>query len=122
MKLTTGVDLIEIERIENTINRHKDRFMGRVYTPRELEQVGGNTHSLAARFAAKEAVGKALGCGIGDVMWQEIEILRDELHAPVLYLHGEAGLLAENLGLHTWSISLSHNKTHAIAFVVAMGD
>lgn len=122
MKLTTGVDLIEIGRIADTIARHGERFLERVYTPEELAEVGEDVASLAARFAAKEAVGKALGCGIGDVRWREIEILRDEERAPVLRLQDDAQHLADELGYQTWSLSLSHTKTHAIAFVVAVGE
>jgi holo-[acyl-carrier protein] synthase len=122
MKLTTGVDLIEIERVAAVIQRHGERFLERVYTQGELAQVGEDRASLAARWAAKEAVGKALGCGIGDVRWQEIEILRDDANAPVLYLHGAAVQRAQSLGLTQWSLSLSHSETHAVAFVVALGS
>ncbi len=121
MKLSTGVDIIEIERIQDSITRNGARFLERVYTANELALCGEDSASLAARFAAKEAVAKALGCGIGDVHWQEIEILRDEARAPVLHLYGAAQELADQLGLKTWSLSLSHTKTHAVAFVVAVG-
>jgi holo-[acyl-carrier protein] synthase len=77
--------------------------------------------SLAGRYAAKEAVAKALGCGIGDVEWKEIEVLGDEQRAPVLYLHGKAAQKAEELGLTTWSVSLSHSQSHAVAVVVMAG-
>jgi holo-[acyl-carrier protein] synthase len=121
MKLATGVDLIEIERIQEAIARHGERFLRRVYTDRELDLCGQASASLAVRFAAKEAVAKALGTGIGEVRWQDIEILRDDMRAPVLHLHGDAQKLADSLGLQTWSVSLSHTDTHAIAFVVALG-
>lgn len=119
--LRTGVDLIELERIEGVIRRYGSRFLERVFTSRELAEVGGNPASLAARFAAKEAVAKALGTGIGDVSWQEIEILRGPARQPNLYLSGRATSLAEDLGLDTWSLSLTHNQSQAIAFVVAIG-
>ena len=122
MKLSTGVDLIEIERIKDSVARNGERFLERVYTNEELTICGENMASLAVRFAAKEAVAKALGCGIGDVRWQEIEVLRDEKRAPVLNLHGEAQKMADDMGLDTWSLSLSHTKTHAVAFVVAVGS
>ena len=121
MNLRTGVDLIEISRIEETVSRHGKHYLERVYTPAELELCGRRAESLAGRFAAKEAVAKALGCGIGDVEWKEIEILGDEQHAPVLHLHGKASQKAEELGLTSWSVSLSHSQSHAIAFVVAIG-
>jgi holo-[acyl-carrier protein] synthase len=122
MNLRTGVDLIEIERFNNAILRHGERFLGRVFTHRELDEVGDNVASLAARFAAKEATAKALGTGIGDVGWQEIEIMRGPMKQPNLFLHGQASLLAERLDLETWSLSLSHSQSHAVALVVAIGD
>ena len=122
MNLRTGVDSIELERVEATIQRYGQRFLERVFTPRELAEVGENVASLAARFAAKEATAKALGTGIGDVGWQEIEILRGPARQPNLYLHGRASDLADNLDLETWSLSLTHNQSHAIALVVAIGE
>ena len=67
---------------------------------------------LAGRFAAKEAAAKALGCGIGDVAWKEVEILGDEQNAPILTLHGAAEQKARKLGLMTWSVSISHSQSH----------
>jgi holo-[acyl-carrier protein] synthase len=122
MNLRTGVDLIELERIEGVIRRYGLRFLERVFTTGELEEVGENTDSLAVRFAAKEAVAKALGTGIGDVGWQEIEILRGPARQPHLHLSGRAAVLAEELGLDTWSLSLTHNQSQAIALVVAIGE
>jgi holo-[acyl-carrier protein] synthase len=121
-KLTTGVDLIEISRISHAIERHGDRFLRRVFTSKELVLVSDKPASLAGRFAAKEAVAKALGCGIGDVGWTEIEILRGPNNQPELHLHGNARKIAGQLGYHTWSISLSHSMDFAIAMVTAMGD
>ncbi len=122
MILRTGVDLIDLERVEATIERYGQRFLERVFTPRELAEVGENVASLAVRFAAKEATAKALGTGIGDVGWQEIEILRGPARQPNLYLHGRASDLADNLELDTWSLSLTHNQSQAIALVVAIGE
>ena len=121
MNLSTGIDLIEIERVADVIARQGERFLQRVYTPRELADCGGRSESLAARWAAKEATAKALGCGIGDVSWQEVEIQRDENGAPSLHLYGEAAQKAKEQGLETWSVSLSHSQSHAIALVVAIG-
>ena len=119
--LCTGIDLIEIERIEKAIEHHGERFLKRVFTPGELAEVRNSPASLAARFAAKEAVAKALGTGIGAVGWQEIEILRGPANQPVLYLHGSASELARKLGLDTWSVSLSHTHEYATAIAVALG-
>ena len=121
MILRTGVDLIEIGRIEEVIARHGKRYLERVYTPAELEQLGHEAESLAGRFAAKEAVAKALGSGIGAVTWKDIEVLGDEENAPGLTLHGAAAQRANELGLTTWSVSISHSMSHAVAFVVAVG-
>lgn len=122
MILRTGVDLIEIDRIAEVIARHGKHYLERIYTPAELEQCGQRTESLAGRFAAKEAVAKALGCGIGDVGWKEIEILGDEQNAPVLGLHGAAELKAKEIGLTVWSVSLSHSQSHVVAVAVAIGE
>ena len=119
--LATGVDILEMVRFERAFDRHGDRLLQRVFTAMELSQVGKNKASLAARFAAKEAVAKALCTGIGPVTWQEIEILRGPDREPVLQLHGAAQSLAADKGLHIWSLSLSHSTTAVVAFVVAMG-
>lgn len=121
--LRTGVDTIEISRVQKAIDRHGDRFLQRVYTAGELADCRGRCESLAARFAAKEAVAKALGTGIwrGGVGWSDIEVRRHKISgAPILLLHNAAGDLAEELELTEWSLSLSHDRTNAIAFVVAM--
>jgi holo-[acyl-carrier protein] synthase len=121
MKLATGIDLIEIARIEEVVSRHGRHYLERVFTPAELDYCGKRAESLAGRFAAKEAVAKALGTGIGDVAWQDIEILGDEQKAPTLTLQGKAERRARELGLTSWSISISHDQSYAIAFVVAIG-
>jgi holo-[acyl-carrier protein] synthase len=121
MVLRTGVDLIEIARLEEVIARHGRHYLERIYTPAELEQCGRRVESLAGRFAAKEAAAKALGCGIGDVTWKEIEILGDEQNAPILTLYGAAVRKAEELGVTTWSVSISHSQSHSVAFVVMTG-
>ena len=121
MKLATGVDLIEIDRIEEVISRHGKHYLERIYTPAELEQCGKRSESLAGRFAAKEAAVKALGSGIGEVAWKEVEILGDEQNAPIITLHGAAKQKAEELGLVNWSVSISHSQSHSVAVVVAIG-
>lgn len=121
MKIATGVDLIEIDRIVEVIARHGNHYLERIFTAAELEQCGKRAESLAGRFAAKEAVAKALGSGIGDVTWKEIEILGDENNAPLLSLHGAAKQKADELGLAQWSVSISHSQSHSVAFVVMLG-
>lgn len=115
----TGVDLIEIARVEATLRRHGERFLNRVFTPQEQADARGQAASLAARFAAKEAAAKALGCGIGPVSWLDIEITRGPQRQPEIALHGAAQQQAEALHLREWSVSLSHSKDYAIALVVA---
>ena len=121
MNLSSGIDLIDIARIREAIDRHGERFIARIFTETEQRECAGRFASLAARFAAKEATAKALGCGIGVVGWLDIEVRGDENNAPHLYLHGEGERLAKELGLSDWSISLSHTEDQAIAFVVAIG-
>jgi holo-[acyl-carrier protein] synthase len=119
--LRTGVDIIEIERFSSAYKRYQVRLSQRLFTSTELAENGENMSSLAARFAAKEAVAKAFGTGIGHISWHDIEICRGSSGEPVLKLHGAAQELAEKDQLSTWSISLSHSQNYAIAFVVAMG-
>ena len=121
MTLRTGVDLMEIERVAEVVRRHGERYLERVYTEAELAQSHGNPEYLAGRFAAKEAVAKALGTGIGKVGWQEIEVLGDEQNAPTVNLSGAARDRSDELGLTEWSVSISHSMTHAVAFAVALG-
>ena len=122
MILRTGVDLIEIEQFEKAYRRHGERFLVRVFTQQEIISTDRNIQSLAARFAAKEAVSKALGTGIGDVSWQDIEILRGYSREPVLVLHGNAKRLSQEVGIDTWAISLSHTRALAMAFAVGTGS
>ena len=122
--LTTGVDLIEISRVERVLERHRERFLERVFTPAEVIYCRARPPELAARFAAKEAVAKALGVGVRmmarrGIRWREAEIVGDHRGKPLVRLHGSAAQRAEELGLTQWAVSLSHTKKHAIAFVVA---
>ncbi len=113
-----GVDMIETERVARSIDRFGERYLTRVYTPQELAYCNGRVESLAARWAAKEATAKALGTGIGDVGWQEIEVVNEANGQPRLQLHGAAAALAAHLDISHFLISLSHTKEYAIAFVV----
>ena len=124
MNLATGVDLIELDRISQAVTRYGDRFLVRVYTPEEIARYRDRLPELAARFAAKEAVSKALGVGLRHMSahgigWQEVEVLPDPLGKPVVHLSGHARQLAEEQGLREWAISLSHGRDYAVAFVVA---
>ncbi len=121
MNLRTGIDLIEIVRLQEALEKHGDHFRHRVFTDRELAEVGDRIDSLAARWAAKEAVAKAFGTGIGKVQFKDIEILRGPNREPVLILHGFAKELSEKEGLNNWSVSLSHTAVYAVAMAVAIG-
>jgi holo-[acyl-carrier protein] synthase len=117
--LQCGVDLIEIDRIEAAVKRWGDRILHRVWTDRELAYCRGRYPQLASRFAGKEAASKALGTGIRDIIWREIEILPDRRGKPLVFLHGNARKRAAQLGLDTWAISLTHSRNLACAMVVA---
>lgn len=120
-QLAVGTDIIEIARIQRTLNDFGDRFLRKVYTEREREWYGTRVNELAARFAAKEATSKALGTGIVGIRWQEMEVLPNRRGKPVLILHGRAARRARKLGLTDFSVSLTHSRTDAMAFVVATG-
>ena len=121
---TTGVDLIEIARVERILARYGDRFLERVFTPAEVLYCRARLPELAARFAAKEAVAKALGVGVrmiarDGVRWRDVEVTGDARGKPLIRLYGRAAERAAELGLTEWAVSLSHTREHAIAFVVA---
>lgn len=120
--LSVGVDLIEIERIAHALERWGERFLRHVYTPSEVAFCRGRVPELAARFAAKEAVSKALGTGLHGIYWTEIEVLPDALGKPLVRLHGRAAARAGRLGLSEFALSLSHSNECAVAMVVATGD
>ena len=118
MFIVAGADLVEIKRIAAAVDRHGERFLQRVFTGGELSACDGRPDSLAARWAAKEAVAKALGTGIGVVTFREIEVIQDDCRCPALRLHGNAASLALERGLTEWAVSLAHDGGLALAFVV----
>jgi holo-[acyl-carrier protein] synthase len=122
MILKTGVDIIEIPRIQAALDRYGERFLQRVFTPAEIAECRGRADSLSIRFAAKEATTKALGTGIGPVSWREVETLHKRSGEPYLVLHGRAETIAKFLGITTWAVSLSHSKEFGVAVVVATGE
>lgn len=114
----TGVDIVEIARIREAIDRWGDRFLKRVYTDSELKLCDKEIPSLAARFAGKEAVIKALSPTDAPIGWKEIEILSEPNGKPLVQLTGEAQAQALRLGLKGIDISLAHSREHALAFVI----
>ena len=122
MVLGLGTDLIEIERIQASMDRFGERFLERVFTEEEIaycKRKKQPAESLAARFAAKEAGAKALGTGISrGVSWKEIEVTRNVGERPMLHFNGRAGELAEAMGVRRAQLTLSHSRQLAIAMVV----
>ncbi len=122
MALKTGVDIIEIQRIQTALDRFGERFLKRVFTDLELLECRNRADALAVRFAAKEAASKALGTGIGPIGWRDIETLHKWSGEPYLVLHGAAEEIAKRIGLSEWAVSLSHSRDNAVAVVVANGE
>jgi holo-[acyl-carrier protein] synthase len=118
--VAVGTDIIEIARIQRALTDFGERFLERVYTERERDRYRHRVSELAARFAAKEATSKALGTGIRGIHWREMEILANRRGKPVLVLHGQAAERAKQLGLTEFSVSMTHSRTDAMAFVVAV--
>ncbi|MHB1130816.1 MAG: holo-ACP synthase [Chloroflexota bacterium] len=119
--VSVGVDIVEIERVAGLLLRHGERFLTRVFTEAELAYCRERTPELAARFAGKEAILKALGTGRIGVGWREVEILPDRSGKPQVHLHGGARRVAADLALDHFAISLSHSRAFAVASVVAVG-
>ena len=117
-----GVDIIEIARVRDIVERWGDRFLRRIYTGSELTYARRRAPQLAARFASKEAVMKLLGTGIRGVGWREVEVVRQRGGAPSVVLHGRALLRAQRLGLGAIALSISHSREYAVAFVVGEAD
>ena len=118
----SGVDLIEVERVRDVHRRHGARFLDRIYTAREQDYCGDRLHELAARFAAKEAVMKALGTGARGVGWREIEVLANARGKPVVVLHGRARARANRLDIGRVEVSMTHERSMACAFAIALGS
>ena len=116
--LRTGVDIVELARIDAAVRRWGDRFLERVYTPQELAFSRGRIPQLAGRFAAKEAVMKALGTGNKGVAWREVEVVRQPGRAPEVQLHGRAVAVAQWQGIDSLALSISHSREYAVATVV----
>jgi holo-[acyl-carrier protein] synthase len=117
----TGVDIIEISRIQKAVES-SDGFTARIFTAGELVACGEGKKkwaSLAARFAAKEAVAKAFGTGLGKFRFTDIEVVSEISGQPRVQLHGEALVVAGQLGINDFSLSISHCQEYAVAFVVA---
>jgi holo-[acyl-carrier protein] synthase len=120
-----GIDLVEVERIRDAIERHGERFLRRIYTTGEQAQAGDGPLRIqffAGRFAAKEAVMKALGTGWSrGVAWTDIDVRRLPSGKPELTLSGRCAEIASGLGVARWELSITHTVGHAAASAVAAG-
>jgi holo-[acyl-carrier protein] synthase len=119
-----GVDLCEVDRMRRTLARTPG-FAARVFTDAEREHCGRRrdpAEGLAARFAAKEAVLKAMGRGLGACAFRDIEVVRASSGAPSIALHASAARLAAEHGVTAWHVSLTHTATMAEAVVIALAD
>jgi holo-[acyl-carrier protein] synthase len=121
-----GIDIVSVERIEQMLREHSQRFVGRCFTPLEQAYCSAMKKSAehyAARFAAKEALLKALGKGLTDgIEWTDIEIRREPGGRPTLHVEGRAAEVAHALGATGFVVSLSHTDSHAIASVIAVAQ
>jgi holo-[acyl-carrier protein] synthase len=122
MIVGTGIDIVEVPRVAQSIERFGDRFLNRVFTPAEIrycQPKANRTERFAARFAAKEAAMKAIGTGMrGGVSWQDFEVGREPGGRPTMVFHGKAAEVARALGVRRTHLSVSHTQGHAIAYVV----
>jgi holo-[acyl-carrier protein] synthase len=117
--VAVGTDIVRIARLQRNAETLGDTFLRRSFTDRELEICAGRAESLAGRWAAKEAVMKALGAGIGEVALTDIEIDRGDSGRPAVRLSGTAAARAGSWGLTHWDVSISHDGEYAIAVAVA---
>jgi len=118
-----GMDLVDVDRLRKILAR-TDGFRDRVFTDGEqeyAERANDSTERYAARFAAKEAVMKSLGLGLGAMTLREIEVVKAESGRPLVVLHGDAAKTAAEHGVAAWEITLSHTHVTASAMVVALG-
>lgn len=122
MILGIGIDLVSIERIERVYKRYSERFLKRVFTPGEnriFNERGSSMNTLAAGFAAKEAVLKAIGCGIGPAAFNEVEVIAPPGSQPGVILYGEALRLANELNISAITVSMTHEPPFACACAAA---
>ena len=122
MILRSGIDTIEISRLDDIDPAIRKRFIARVFTDKEAGQARNRNDVLSGLFAAKEAVSKALGTGIGHVHWRDIEIFHLPTGQPTVILHGNAKIIADQLSLTALTVSISHDRNKAIAVAVALGE
>ena len=118
-KLFSGIDQVEVERFRELNPQILERLFARVFTQDERGYIAGSFERAAGIFAAKEALVKALGCGIGSVSWQEVVIRYEDTGRPLPELTGKAKAAEKALGIVEWSVSISHIRNSAVAIAVA---
>jgi holo-[acyl-carrier protein] synthase len=120
VNVAVGIDIIEVDRVRKVYEHHGERFLRRVFTEQEVLQCRGKVARLAGRFAAKEAISKALGTGMHGVKWREMEVVQLRSGRPSVRLHGTAKLRAEQLGLSAFDVSIADLAQLSIAIAVAV--
>jgi holo-[acyl-carrier protein] synthase len=120
VNVAVGIDIIEVERVRKVFEKHGERFLHRVFTDNEILQCRGKATRLAGRFAAKEAISKALGTGLHGVKWREMEVVQLRSGRPTVRLHGVAKLRAQQLGLSAFDVSIADLAQTSIAIAVAI--
>jgi holo-[acyl-carrier protein] synthase len=120
VNVAIGVDIIEIERIRSVLAHHGERFLQRVFTEQEILQCRGKALKIAGRFAAKEAISKALGTGMHGISWRELEVVQLSTGRPSVRLYGNASLRARELGLSAFDVSISDLASFSIAVAVGV--
>lgn len=121
--LGTGVDVVEVGRVAQAVRRRGQAFLDRVFSPAELgaRRGAGWYRSLAGRFAAKEAVLKAMGTGLRACRWRDVEVRREPSGRPVVVLGGRLAARAREAGIVAFHVSISHSKDYAVAMAIAEG-
>lgn len=119
--MVTGVDIVQISRIEKIMNRKNDAFINRIFTKDEIEYInkkGNKANTIAGLYASKEAISKAIGTGIGEIAWHDMEISHDDRGKPLVNISPVKEPLLLDLGINKFDLSISHDGDYAIAFVI----
>lgn len=120
-ELRTGVDIVNNSRIKSAINKYGNKFLNRIFTPGEMEYIiyrNKDFKTVAGLFAAKEAISKMVGTGIGKLSWQDIEIYHDKSGRPYVKINSNIRAFLKELNLREIEISISHEKEFSIAFAI----
>ena len=123
MIVGTGIDIIEVDRIKNSIQKYSDRFKTKIFTQKEIDYCDSQAEPakhFAARFSVKEAVLKCFGTGMsGGILWKDIEVDKLESGQPILNLYGKGEKIFDQLNLKHIHISITHDKSYAVAHAIA---